>query len=278
MTVTVNLWSEEATSTVNDDGRIVSTYNQVYLVRSDVGTRPYFSAFPGLLGIYPGSPFYEDTNATCRKIHVGPFTEKTRPPWLKWLCSVDWSTDATLNADSSTDPTTRRTLWKVRPVIQQRFVIRDSSNNLIVNTAGQPYDGGIPVDVILGTVTASRNVAGAGYDKATTLANSGKVNSVTYLGGAPGTVQVDIEAEEHFEGSYHYWSELYTFTYDKLGHQPKPVSAGFYQRSAVGSSTLVRIQEDGRDVLEPEPLDSDGILVPISARPGFEKESQWQPN
>ena len=275
MTVSVNLWSEEGTSTVDNDGRIVSTYTQVYLVKSNVSTRPYFDAFPAILGIYPGSPFYEDTNATCRRIHVGPFTEKTRSPYLKWLCEVEWSTDATLNAGSTTDPTTRRTLLKIRPIIQQRFVIRDSSNNLIVNTAGQPYDGGIPVDVRLGQVTASRNVTAAGYDKAAVLANSGKLNSVTFLGGAPGTVQVDIEAEEHYEGAYHFWSELYTFTYDPLGHQPKPASAGFFQRSAAGSNILKRITNQDLDasadttpILEPEPLDSSGLLVPIASRPG----------
>jgi hypothetical protein len=268
MATSWNLESEEATSTVESDGKVVNEYVQAYLYKTTAMTRPTPADIVTDLGILPGSPFYEDTHATCYKSHISGATAKTRPPYLAYLITLNWATNAPLPISTSTDPTTRRTIWSVRPVIQQRFVIRDNTDNLIVNTAGQPFDGGIPVDVRLGTVIATRNVTAVGYNKATVLAYSGQLNSVVYLGGAIGTVQVDIESNEKFEGAYHYWEEVYTFTYDPRGHQPKPASSGFYQRSAIGSNNLVRIRQGGEDVMEPEPLDANGILAPISGRPG----------
>jgi hypothetical protein len=103
------------------------------------------------------------------------------------------------------------------------------------------------------------------------LANSGKVNSVTYLGGEPGTVQVDISAAETYEGSFHFWKETFTFNYKPTGWQPRPLQAGFYHLVA-GEPTRIKNSDvgDGGDdehCPEPQPLDDDGLIVPKAARP-----------
>jgi hypothetical protein len=261
------LWDFDYLSTLQPDGRVVSEYNHIYLFFPGTNFRPTAAQIASAMGIVPGSPFFDDNNATCHKLHVKSGPVKTRAPYLCYLVEVGWATNAPLNAHTDTDPSTRRVIWSSAPQIQQRFVIRDNANNLIVNTAGQPFDGGIPVDVRLGTVHANRFVDADGYSLVSTLQYNGAVNSTTFLGGDPGTVQVDVETHEHYEGAYHYWEENWKFTWDPQGHQPKPASAGFYQRKQTGSNTLVRIQQDGKDVMEPEPLDSNGILVPIANRP-----------
>ncbi|MEI8016873.1 MAG: hypothetical protein WCH39_01680 [Schlesneria sp.] len=266
MAFTVGFINETAQSTVENDGRVVSRYTQVMLYR-DTGTRPTAATIASNIGIIPGSPFAQDTNATCYDMQIGPAPEPTRPPALGYHVTFMWATNAPLPITNSTDPTTRRTIWSVRPQIQQRFVTKDQNSKLIVNTAGQPFDGGIPIDVRLGTVHATRNVTATGYNKNTVMARSGRINSVTFLGGAPGTVQVDVETHEKYEGSYHFWEEAYSFTYDPLGMQPSIASTGFFQRDAVGSNNLIRIQVAGEDTMEPEPLDTNGIWVPIANRP-----------
>ena len=267
MASSFNLRSETATSTVNSDGRIVSHYSQTGLYKTDASTRPTQYAIASDIGIIPGSPFSQDTDATCHNMEIGPAPEPTRAPHLAYLVTFQWSTDAPLPVTNSVDPTTRRTIWGVRPQIQQRFITKDKDGKLITNTAGQPFDGGIPIDVRLGTVTATRNVSAAGYDRGTAMKRSGKINSATFSGGAAGTVQVDMEAHEKYEGSFHYYEEVYTFTYDPLGMQPSIASTGFYQRKTAGSNTLVRIVIGDEECNEPEPLKTDGTWAEISGRP-----------
>lgn len=275
MTWWVGLTGFDWKSTVQNDGRCVSTYIEEYLVRTDAATLQGPAAVITALGIARGSAYALDANAICNDVHVTPGPVMTRPPYLAYSVTAQWASNAVLPEDDDDDPTTTRTIWSIAPQIQSRYEIEDRAGDLIVTTAGNPFDGGIPIDVRLGTVTARRNKDATGYDKSAVLANSGKLNLTTYLGGAAGTVQVDISAEEHYEGAFHWWSETYTFAYDPKGWQPKPASADFFQRDAVGSDTLVRIiNSDIGDtnapndpVQEPQPLDTDGILVPIADRP-----------
>lgn len=280
MTFWVGILDFEWDSSVQANGRCVSTYMEKYLVRTDAGAMPTPQQIAGALGIVRGSPYPVDNNATCHHVKIGPGPVMTRAPFLAFTVTVDWATNATKPEEEDDDPTTTRTIWSVSPEIQSRYVTKDKNDELIVNAAGQPYDGGIPVDVRLGSVTAKRNIDAAGYDMNHVLADSGKLNSEEFLGGAPGTVQVDISAEERYEGAFHYWQETYKFSYDPLGWQPKPVNAGFFQRASGDDSEpeyheLLRIiNSDVGDtnspddpVQEPEPLDENGVLVPIASRP-----------
>lgn len=259
-------------SEVQSDGRCVSSYMRKYLVRTDSPVLLPEGVVAAAVGITRGSPIAGDTNAICHSVEITPGPVPTRPPFLAYFATYHFSTAAVAPEEDDNDPTTTRTVWSIAPQIQSRYIIRDRHGKLIVNTAGQPFDGGIPVDVRLGSITATRRKDAAGYDMSAVLANSGKVNSVAFLGGAPGTVQVDISAQERYEGAYHYWEETYTFSYDPLGWKPKQVNAGFFQ---LDGGNLVRIVNsdlgDTNDpespVQEPEPLDEDGALVPVANRP-----------
>lgn len=281
MTWWVGLVEYEGESEVQQNtGRCVSRYTRKYLVRTDEAVLQFEAAVAAAVGINRGSPLDVDNNAICYRAKIGPGPARTRPPFMAWYATYEFSTDATLPEEVDDDPTTTRTIWTISPQIQSRYVWKDRNGKLIVNAAGSPYDGGIPVDVRLGSVTAKRTKDATAYDKNAVLANSGKLNSETYLGGAPGTVQVDISAQERYEGAYHFWDETYTFAYDPAGWQPKPVNAGFFQRLTGDSedpdyNTLIRIiNSDVGDtnapddpVQEPEPLDADGVVVHPNDRP-----------
>lgn len=273
MAWTIGLVEFSGKSEVQSNGRCISTYMRKYLVRTDSAT---FVEEPGVaaaVGITRGSPLGTDTNAICRSAEITPGPVPTRVPFLAYYATYEFATNVTLPEDDDDDPTTTRTIWSIAPQIQSQYVTQDRNDELIVNTAGTPFDGGIPVDVRLGSVTARRNLDASGYDKSTVLANSGKLNSSTFLGGAAGTVQVDISAVEKYEGAFHFWEETYTFSYNPRGHQPKPANVGFFEK--VSSTEVRRITNgdlgDTNDpeapVQEPEPLDGDGVLVPIADRP-----------
>lgn len=285
MTVWINPIAEESDSTIQSDGRIVNTYKRTYQYRTDAPVRPTESDIIADIGIVPGSPYDNDVTATANKVTIGPGPVMTRPPYLCYHVGITWATNSPNPAENSTDPTTRRTLWSIKANVEPTNVIKDKNGKLIVNAAGQPFEGGVPTNIRYGVAVARRNVDATAYDKSTVMAHSGKVNSVKFLGGDPGTVQVDIEAEERFEGSSHFWAETYTFSYRKYGWQPKPANAGFFKLVDHGFANMVvepiyigdlsdPPTNDRTKVQEPEPLydaDGDGYIkgsvVPYHRRP-----------
>lgn len=260
MTVLIGLRSAKAKSTVQQDGRIVKTYTEVYLYRTDAGSRPTYADIAADIGVAPGSPYSLDANATAGDAEIEHLP--TRVPHCAAEVTITWSTaNAVPNADS-TDPSTVRILWDLQTVIQQRYIIKDRNQKLIVNAAGQPFDGGTPADVRLGQATAKLKVLTASFDKSVVMKHSGKLNSTTYLGAAAGTLQVDISANQAVEGSYDFFNVTYVFTYDPLGHQPKPANAGFFQKSSTAGVVIpITVGDlcdpqtsDATKVQEPEPL------------------------
>ena len=277
MTWWVGLVDFGGESEVQSDGRGGSRYTRKYLVRTDAGTWQNEAAVATAVGINRGSALADDPNAICHKAVIGPGPAMTRPPYLAYFATYSFATDATLPDTVDDDPTTRRTLTSISPTIQSTYItdyMDGDERTVILDSAGHPFDGGIPVDVRMGTVTKTRNIDAAGYDQDAILANCGKVNSVTYLGGEPGTVQVDISSTETYEGAWHFWKETFTFNYKRSGWQPRPLQAGFYARKVVFGPVKriknIDVSSDGDDneCPEPQPLDRDGKIVPVDNRPG----------
>lgn len=274
-------WDGPHNSTVEQSGRIVSRFSRVYLYKTDAAARPTEAAILVDVGIDPGSSYPNDPNATCESVELGPGPERTRPPNLCYQVKVEWSTTAPVPNAQSTDPTTTRTIWTLGSTIQSRYIVKDRNGEMILNSAGQPFDGGVPVDQRFGKATAVRNVDATGYDKDAIVAMSGKLNTDIYLGGDPGTVQVDVEASEKYEGDYHFWEERYTFNHKPDGWQPNPMNAGFFQKTDDAECLTRIINSDLHDgsycsgdandptapVQEPEPLLTNGKIVPIADRP-----------
>lgn len=272
MTVIINLKSATAKSTVQQDGRLVKTYTEVYLYRTNAGTSPTWADIAADIGIAPGSPYGQDANATAGEAEIE--ITMSRVPFFKAEVTITWATNNPTPNEDDTDPATAHKIWGIRPTIQQRYVTKNRHGVLIVNSAGQPYDGGIPVDVRLGQATLKLKILDAYFDYSLVMKHSGKRNSTTFLGGAPGTVQVDITADESYEGAYHFWAVQYDFNFDPEGWQPSVPDAGFYQLGTGGIPVPITYgdlasppTEDDTRVPEPEPLDGAGHVVPYADRP-----------
>lgn len=281
MTWFIGLVDFSGHSTVQSDGRCVSDYMRKYLVRTDAATFQTEAQVATAVGINRGSALAADPNAICYDAVIGPGPAMTRAPYLAYFATYLFSTAATLPDTVDDDPTTRRTLTSISPTIQSTYITdyidpADGVRKVILDSAGQPFDGGIPVDIRMGTVTKTRNIDAAGYDQDAVLANCGKLNSVAYLGAEPGTLQVDISAVEKYEGAFHLWAETYTFNWKRSGWQPQPLQAGFYCRDVADGEPRRILNSDVGDTSaetmnnecpEPQPLDDDGLIVPKADRP-----------
>ena len=275
MSYWVNLFADGPhSSEIEQSGRIVSDYSRVYQYRTDMLTRPTEQQIVTDIGIVPGSPFPNDPNATCKKVTIGPGPTPSRPPFLCYHVAVEWATNAPVPNNVSTDPTTMRTGWKISSTAAQHYIVKDRDDEMILDAAKHPFDGGIPVELRLGVAVATTRVNASSFNQNSVFANNGKLNSTAYLGAAAKTLQVNVEASEHFEGSYHFWMVTYTFTYDPRGWQPKPMNAGFWH--LVSGEPKRILNEDigdtvaatkGDYVLEPQPLTNAGAVVPIASRP-----------
>lgn len=276
MTYTYNLEEDVHDAYTDSDGKPVLTWDRRYLLESDsatfTGTYAARLGFQQVSNIIPGVGFIDYAQATCKHVKVSSL--ETKAPNQKWRVEVNWSTETRLIDDPN--PANRRYTRKVTTSEQQRFVFRDQNDELIVDAAGSPFDGGVPVNVRLATITWEHNVDFSNYDLGRTTQLSGCLNLDNFLGCDPKTLMIDVVGEEQWEGIYHFVHETITITYDPLGWQPKPANAGLFYLDPLETDPdkkRKRIKINGQDAVEPEPLYGDdagsliGTVVPEQNRP-----------
>lgn len=262
MAFSFELKTDTAKFSVNSDGKFIKTYNRMYLCKNE--TELTIDQVCANVGILPGAPFVNWSPATCHLID--PVRLPTVEPHCAWEVSYEWSTDAVVPQDSAdTAPENRRVKRRTGTSTQQRFILRDRLNKMILDAAGSPYDGGVPVTVYLGTLVFERDETHNSSKMSQAALLSGKLNSTTFMGCAPETLLLEVTGEEKYEGAYHFWTFVYTMTYDKDGWQPQPANAGLYQ---LVSGQRTRIEEnDGTATVQPQPLTVSGTVIPEASRP-----------
>lgn len=263
MSFSTELIADDATATLNSDGRLIKTYHRQH--RSKADTALTIDQVHASIGVLPGAPHPSWPFATCRSIRT--VRQSSLPPYCQWITDYDYSTEATAPTDgaqSDTDPTVRRVLRKTGTTQQQRFIIKDRLGVMITDAAGSPFDGGVPVTDYLGTLVFTRDEVHSSTSMSQAVVLSGKMNSDVYMGCAIGTLMLDVAGEEKWEGSYHFWTFTYSMVYDKDGWQPKPANAGLYELVA---GVRKRITEAGEPTQEPQPLSVGGVVVAVASRP-----------
>lgn len=249
---------------VDQDGRLVKQYDDTYLVLSDAATAPTNDAACAAVGILPGAPHPDWAAATCDSIDCE--RNPTLPPHCSWNISYHYSTNAVVPENTTDpDPVLRRVKRRTATTEQQHFIVKDKNGDLIVDSAGSPPDGGVPVTDFFGSYTWERDEAHTSTSMQQAAAYSGRTNSTTFMGCAAGTLMLKVTGEEKWEGSYHYWTFTYQMDYDPDGWDPQPVNAGLYELVA---GTRKRIMVEGKPVQEPQPLDAAGAEIPVASRPG----------
>jgi len=262
MAFTFAITADTTNVDVSPVGKITRTHNRTYLAKSNSISFVSSYEVAVALGLNAGDPHPADSYALVRKIN--PVRKMTRTPYQAWDVDVEWSTE-TDEEQLSADPMDRRVIRSESTSDQTRYITKDRNGKMIQDTAGSPFDGGIPVNVKLASMVFTRNeLHDAEYyvGKANTL--SGYLNSTPFAGAAAETLLLDVQATETFEGNYHYWVVTYTMTHDPAGWQPSPLNAGMFK---LVSGKRVRITENGAPSNEPTPLDAAGAVVPVANRP-----------
>lgn len=269
MAFTIERLPVTAHYTVDQNGKFVKRYTTPYLVKSDSVTENTEDEVFAALNVQPGAPYANWAAARANDFNC---TKKlTRPPHQAWDVSIGYSTDGVVPEDGgaggigSTDPVDFRVRRRLGISEQQRFIIKDKNGLLIVDAAGSPYDGGVPITDYWGWMEFVRNEPHSTDKMAQSVLYSGKLNSVTFMGCAPETLMLVCTGDEKYEGGYHFWTFTYTMTYNKEGWQPQPLNAGLWYLLA---GVRTRITEgDGTNTLEPQPLTALGAVVPVASRP-----------
>ena len=263
---------EESTSEyIGSDGKPVIEISEVYLMKDNSSSHVYINSarlnFHTATGILPGVAHASMSIMRYRK--VDPKRMATRQPYQQWTVTCTATTDCPLIDDPN--PANRRWKRSVTDSDQQRFIFRDRNDKLIVDAAGSPFDGGVPVNVKLITYKWQHNTDWSQYDLGRIGNISGTINSDTFLGKEPHTLMLTYAATEEFEGEYHFASEEFTIIYDPQGWRPKPANAGLYElySSSIYSNATKRrpIKVDGKYAVEPEPLTRAGAVIPYTQRP-----------
>lgn len=257
--------SETLSATLTSEGKLIKRYKSRFLAGADFAlTRDQVCA---MIGVVPGAPHWEWPWATCRDVSCERIM--SREPCYWWYVDVEHSTDAPRpQGDGGTDaaPELRRCLRKTGTSQQQRAILRDRNGDLIVDAAGSPYNGGVPVTAFLGTITWTRDELHNSLSMAQAKLLSGHLNETTFMGCEPETLMMEVVGEEKWEGDYHFWTFTYTATYDPLGWQPRPLNAGLYQKVAGKRERIM--EDDDTPTQEPQPLTLAGAVVPLASRPG----------
>ena len=269
MAFTKKLIEQSGGPTVSSDGKVVSTYTHKYLCENNGGGYLTLDQVVQRTGFKANQPYADNIAAGIRK--VIPTRLFHHDPQYAWTVDVEWSTDVPQAAE---DPSDRPVLRRVYASETQRYIFRDSSNNIILNSAGDPPDGGIPVNHHMPAINWKRNEDDSGFSTQRFQTLHGKLNSTSFACCSPGTLILVAEADETYEGKYHFWACNYTMVYNDQGWQPQFVNAGLQELKVVSGTTIkVPILDDQKQpVQNPEPLYGPGAnvgkKVPISARPG----------
>lgn len=256
MSFTAELISEDFNPTLQSDGRIVRTYRDVYLAKSD--TRMSGMEVLSAIGVRQGDTHRDDGLASLRSCPVK--RRFTRQAPFTYDVTLEYSTDAPqVQSQNSDDPTQLRVKRWWSTTEEQRYIIRDRNGVLIVNTAKEPPKGGIAVNVELPMLTYERNESD--FSGAVAKLWSGSINQSAWAGWDPGQVKLKVTGEEIFEQKHHYWRVRYEFVCDEDGWQPRWVNAGVREWDPINSKQIPILDENLQPVTEAVPLDSSGFEI-----------------
>lgn len=253
----------EMKAKVEGSGRLVKEYDETWKIISSTASNP--DAAAAALGVLPGAPYSDWPGATCDLIH--PVRQMSREPYETYHIHTHYSTVAVVPEDTaSTAPELRRVKRRVGHVEQQHFITKDSSAVAILDAAGSPYDGGVPVTDKFPVYFWERDETHASLASVAALCTlTGSLNGDVFMGHAIGTLQIEITAEEEHQGAYHFWKVVYTAVNNPDGWQPSPLNAGLWQKVAGLRKRI--LEDDGKPCQEPQPLTTLGAVVPTASRP-----------
>lgn len=254
------------------------TYTRQWRVITDDpfdGPRVAREGIPVGLGMhYEVSATERDTGAFANEITAAE--ESSADDFRSWIVTVQYGPyQPLLDPQNPLDKDPTFT-WSGTP--DQRIADRDVDNEPIVNTANDPYDPPVMMDISRPVLELTRNEAS--YDESYASAYRDKVNSSTFWGADPGTVKVASIVARYVKHPDlgHYYEVTYTFHFRPETWHVFVLEQGFnsivYDPGIIGDTgKKVKIKDDkGSEVSAPWPLDDIGQRMAAGDTPIF---TEW---
>ena len=279
------LFSEVAEGrTASVDQKFNRTYTRVFLVRTDDPTYgpAYAASHPSLPVIFSAYP--EDTDAYC--LSISPSQDQGDP--TLWRISVNYgynidapsaasapSGDPAVEtqqagqapADRVENPLSRPRDYSVATVAYPIGVTYDRSNNLIKNSADDPF---LPAtEIVKGGATITVGLNSTSSPSGAWIGSIGSINAASYTIGpyVCGTALVklnSVSANLVYENNVSYWRWSLVFEYRPNGWAYVVNDMGMFKKV---SGTRKPIDINGVNVTVPVNLDGAGLPLAAGGTP-----------
>ena len=204
-----------------------------------------------------GNTHPEDANAYCVSIQV-----ENTDPWAGWTVTANYSTEQELNTNPTSDPAV--ITWSTEQF--QRVAVFDNDGDLILNSAGDPFDPPAMMDDSRRVVTVQKNLAVVptwilDYQDAVN-SDAFTVDGVSIGIGKAKMQNVSVGPVER-RSSTTFRSVNFTIHLQRDGWALQPLDAGFREfvtTDSVPEPELKNIlnRGDQQPVAAPVPLDGNG--------------------
>jgi len=250
--MTVTYLQEDAGGRTATNSRGIRTYTRVFLFETDSQLDDAWE-----VGSHPDAP---RIGQAFRDAWCISSTPTCIEPWKGWSITAEYSSEREMNEDPTQDA------MQIRVYTEQfqKPAIFNKNNELIVNSAGDPYDPPPMMDDSRRVISLVRNVPSCpswvlSYQDAVNN-DSFEVQGVTYAAGVGKVQSVSLSPAQKRNGIEFFTLEVLIHL-QKNGWILKTLDAGFRERDSYGVLKNILNPGDEERVSAPVPLDGSGAAL-----------------
>jgi len=250
--MTVTYLQEDAGGRTATNSKGIRTYTRVFLFETDSQADDAWE-----VGSHPDAPRIGQAFRDAWCVSVTPSCIE---PWKGWSITAEYSSELELSEDPTQDP------MQIRVYTEQfqKPAVYNKDDQLIVNSAGDPYDPPAMMDDSRRVLSLSRKVPSC---PSWVLDYQDAVNSdtfdalgVTYAVGTGKVQSVSLGVAENRNGVTFHTLEILIHL-QRSGWILKTLDAGFRERDLSGDLVNILNAGDGERVSAPVPLNGSGAAL-----------------
>ena len=205
--------SGTSTSKTTEYERRLTAVSDTIVAFADIAAAP---ACPKYMSVY--GP--EDLGARCVKLQIDEDANNE----LVYRIKANYSTDyGDPEQEEEENPLLRPAIWRYNTERGTKTLPHDRKGNYYETTAGEPFQSPPPIVYSTARYTITRNQSYFSSADADNWANT--VNADTWYGKLPGTVLCEgIDADEKYEGKYHFFVVTFKLHVDRNNWSPVQVA------------------------------------------------------
>lgn len=250
--MTVNFIEEDPSGRKATNQKGVRTYSRAFKLETTSQSEGPYAVGSHVSLPKIGSAYPDDAGAWCTTLQVD-----NTDPWTGWTVTAEYSSEREL----SENPTEDAMQIRVYTEQFQKPAVFNKDDELIVNSAGDPYDPPPMMDDSRRVISLVRNVSAhpswvLDYQDAVN-SDTFTVRGITYAIGTGKVQSVSISDAQKRNGHDFYTLEVLIHL-QKNGWILKNLDAGFREIAYGGGRKNILNSDDNERVTAPVPLDGNG--------------------